>query len=70
LPNVIGLRKEDEMNWDCVTQTEKMRNAHKILVKEIWGGGKDDPANICIDERIILTWILENYDARVWIGII
>jgi len=39
LPNVIGLRKEDELNWDCVTQTGKMRNAYKILVKEVLGGG-------------------------------
>jgi hypothetical protein len=40
LPNVIGLRKEDELNWVSVTQTEKMRNAYKILMKEVWGMGK------------------------------
>jgi hypothetical protein len=57
LPNVTGLRKEDVLNWDCITQTEKIRNAYKILVKEVWRGGKDDPGNICIDERIILNWV-------------
>jgi hypothetical protein len=39
LPNVIGLRKEDESNWDCVTQMEKMRNAYKTVAKEAGGGG-------------------------------
>jgi len=39
LPNVIGLRKEDELNRDCVTQTGKMRNAYKILVIEVLEGG-------------------------------
>jgi len=43
LPNGIGLRKEDELNWDCITQTEKMRIAYKILVKEVWGEGKRWP---------------------------
>jgi hypothetical protein len=72
LPNVIGLRKEDELNWDCVTQTEKIRNAYKILVKEVWGGGKRNIIELDVREvgRESVDWNNLTLDWVIWYAVV
>jgi hypothetical protein len=43
----------------------ELRNAHKILVGESEG---DHLKNLDVDGRIILEWILEKYDGKLWTG--
>jgi hypothetical protein len=45
-----------------------MRNEYKLLVRK--RECKRHSEDVGLDWRIILKWILERYDFRLWIGLI
>jgi hypothetical protein len=65
---IIDQIKEGEMDKASTIWKGQVRNAHKILVKNL--KGRDRSEDLDIAARIILDWILRKYGGTLWAGFV